>query len=116
MSSLLANYKISQKLNEFNTRDKYFYSSTSNLVNSGVNKIKTYDDFSNELLIYIKSSGAYFTRAGYVESYDYSSLHTGLAVDIYDSTSSKDEERINFWTYLGMAIIAVIAIIKKLCE
>jgi hypothetical protein len=30
-----------QKLNEFNTRDKYFYSNTSNTPNSGVNKIKT---------------------------------------------------------------------------
>jgi hypothetical protein len=30
-----------QKLNEFNTRDKYFYNSTSNTPNSGVNKIKT---------------------------------------------------------------------------
>lgn len=30
-----------QKLNEFNTRDKYFYSSTQNQINSGVNQIKT---------------------------------------------------------------------------
>jgi len=57
--------------------------------NNLFNKIKNYDEFSNELLVYIKSSGTYFTRAGYVESYDYSSLHTGLSVDIYDSTSSK---------------------------
>ena len=32
---------LSQRLNEFNTRDKYFYSSTANIPNSGVNKIKT---------------------------------------------------------------------------
>jgi hypothetical protein len=32
---------FSQKLNEFNTRDKYFYSSTNNVVNTGVNQIKT---------------------------------------------------------------------------
>ena len=32
---------LSQRLNEFNTRDKYFYSSTANVPNSGVNKIKT---------------------------------------------------------------------------
>jgi hypothetical protein len=32
---------LSQRLNEFNTRDKYFYSSTANFTNSGVNKIKT---------------------------------------------------------------------------
>ena len=32
---------LSQRLNEFNTRDKYFYSSTANISNSGVNKIKT---------------------------------------------------------------------------
>ena len=33
---------FSQKLNDFNTRDKYFYSNTSNTPNTGVNKIKTY--------------------------------------------------------------------------
>ena len=32
---------LAQILNEFNTRDKYFYNGTSNVVNSGVNKIKT---------------------------------------------------------------------------
>jgi hypothetical protein len=32
---------LSQRLNEFNTRDKYFYSSTANISNSGVNKIQT---------------------------------------------------------------------------
>jgi hypothetical protein len=32
---------LSQRLNEFNTRDKYFYSNTSNTPNSGVNRIKT---------------------------------------------------------------------------
>ena len=32
---------FSQKLNEFNTRDKYFYSSTQSGPNTGVNKIKT---------------------------------------------------------------------------
>jgi hypothetical protein len=30
-----------QKLNEFNTRDKYFYSSTQNTIGTGVNQIKT---------------------------------------------------------------------------
>lgn len=33
---------FSQKLNDFNTRDKYFYSNTSNTPNTGVNRIKTY--------------------------------------------------------------------------
>ena len=32
---------LSQRLNEFNTRDKYFYSSTANIPSSGVNKIQT---------------------------------------------------------------------------
>jgi hypothetical protein len=31
-----------QKLNEFNTRDKYFYNNTSNTPNTGINKIKTW--------------------------------------------------------------------------
>ena len=31
---------LSQRLNEFNTRDKYFYSFTSNIPNTGVNKVK----------------------------------------------------------------------------
>ena len=33
---------FSQKLNEFNTRDKYFYNNTSSPLGTGVNRIKTY--------------------------------------------------------------------------
>lgn len=33
---------LSQKLNEFNTRDKFFYNSTSNALNTGVNRIRTW--------------------------------------------------------------------------
>jgi len=33
---------LAQKLNEFNTRDKYFYKNTSNTPNTGINKIKTW--------------------------------------------------------------------------
>ena len=59
--------------------------------------IQTYDDFLNELLIYVKNKNTYLTRAGYVESYDFSMLHTGLAIDIYDGDGSDDNERLDFF-------------------
>lgn len=67
------------------------------VTNNKLNNIKNYDNFIFELLSYIKSNNLYLTRAGYVESYDYSLLHTGLAVEILKESSSNDEERINFF-------------------
>jgi len=61
------------------------------------NSIKNYEDFILELLSYIKIRDLYFTRAGYVESTDYSLLHTGLALEIYNQTSSNDDERLAFF-------------------
>lgn len=61
------------------------------------NSIKNYSDFINELLNYVKFTNSYITRAGYVESLDYSLLHTGLAVQIYRESSSNDDERIAFF-------------------
>jgi hypothetical protein len=55
-----------QKLNEFNTRDKYFFSSTSNTPNSGVNKIRTTvnpslttpsQPFEDQVLVIIAKAG-----------------------------------------------------------
>lgn len=65
------------------------------------NKIKNYDDFLNELLIYIKYKNTYITRAGYVESTDYSTLHTGLAIDIFDGNGSDDNLRLDFFKDLN---------------
>lgn len=61
------------------------------------NSIKNYDQFTNELLNYVKTRDLYITRAGYVESTDYSLLHTGLALEIYQELTSNDDERINFF-------------------
>lgn len=60
------------------------------------NSIKNYDDFINELLVYVNKNNLYITRAGYVESYDFSILHTGLAIDIYKGDSS-DNTRLEFF-------------------
>lgn len=67
------------------------------LVNNKLNSVKNYNDFINELLIYIKTNNLYLTRAGYVESYDYSLLNTGLAIDLYDGVSTNDDDRIKFY-------------------
>ena len=45
----------------------------------------------------IKVKNVYFTRAGYVESYDFSILHTGLAIDIFSQDSSDDKKRLEFY-------------------
>jgi hypothetical protein len=61
------------------------------------NVIKSFDSFINELMIYVSTKNSYITRAGYVESLEYSLLHTGLAVEIYKETTSNEEERLNFF-------------------
>jgi hypothetical protein len=66
-----------------------------NLYNKS-NSIRNFDSFIIELENYIKIKELYFTRAGYVESYDYSLLHTGLAIELYKGISSNDQERISF--------------------
>lgn len=64
--------------------------------NNKNNQIKNYDDYLNQFMNFIKENKTYFTRAGFVESTDYSMLHTGLAIDIYDGDPSNEEERLNF--------------------
>lgn len=66
-------------------------------LNNKFNMIENYDSFLNELLIYMKTRNLYFTRAGFVESYDYSLLYTGLVLDLYDESSENDDERLNFY-------------------
>lgn len=66
----------------------------------GINKfnsIKNYDDFIDELLVYIKTENKYLTRAGYVESYDFSLLHTGLGIDIYSGNGLDDNLRLEYY-------------------
>lgn len=60
------------------------------------NKIKNFDQFFQELLNYLSFTRKYFTRSGYVESTDFSLLHTGLAVEIYDGSPDNEQERIDF--------------------
>ena len=84
---------------EFEQKIKNLYSNYVQFLisNNKINYIKNFEDFTFELLNYVKTNNLYLTRAGYVESYDYSLLHTGLAVEIIDQKSSNDEERINFF-------------------
>ncbi len=67
------------------------------LQNNKFNSIKNYDDFLNEFVDYIKFEELYFTRAGFVESYDFSLLSTGLAIEIYSEDTSNDNERQGFF-------------------
>lgn len=48
------------------------------------NKIRNFENFIDELYNFMSFKDLYFTRAGYVESIDYSILHSGLAIDIYE--------------------------------
>lgn len=65
--------------------------------NKIINSVRTYSDFIEQLLIYTKIQNSYLTRAGYVESYDYSLLHTGLAIEIYKGDIDKEGERSKFF-------------------
>lgn len=74
------------------------------------NKIKNFNDFFNELENFISFKNLYFTRAGYVESIDYSLLHTGLSIEIYDGNSTDDSLRqrfvddVNFPSFVELCI------------
>lgn len=60
------------------------------------NKIRNFKEFLEEFFNYLTFSKSYFTRAGYVESINFSLLHTGLAVDVFEGDSSDDEQRAAF--------------------
>lgn len=84
---------------EYQNNIKNLYSNfVQNLIDQDkFNFIKDYKEFTQELINYIKKRDTYFTRAGYVESYDYSLLHTGLAIELYKESSSNDDARIDFF-------------------
>jgi hypothetical protein len=74
------------------------------------NKITNFQSLFDEFINFIIFRGLYFTRAGYVESTDYSLLNTGLAIDIYEGDSSDDQQRkkffedVNFNAYLELCL------------
>lgn len=89
---------IDSNIDYFNSINSLYINFVDNIVsNNKINYINDFDIFVNELIIYVKSNNKYFTRAGYVESYDYSLLHTGLAIDIYKESPSNEEEKILFF-------------------
>lgn len=61
------------------------------------NSIRDEKDFINYFLGYIKDSNRYFTRAGFVESYDFSPLNTGLSIDLYEGSTSNEELRLEYF-------------------
>lgn len=83
------NFTSYQKINNKSNFSKLWQSNTSA-------RIKNFTDFFNELENYLSFKNLYFTRAGYVESTDFSLMHSGLAVDIYDGDLSNDSVRNNF--------------------
>lgn len=83
-------------------------------LNNKFNMIENYDSFLNELLIYIKTRNLYLTRAGFVESYDYSLLYTGLTIDLYDETTSNDDERLNFYNDINYEALLELCIRNNL--
>jgi len=77
-----------------NLYQRFFqYLKSSNKANS----VKSFNDFANELISFIKNNREYFTRAGYVESSDFSLLHTGLGIEIYNEKTINEDERIGFF-------------------
>lgn len=108
-------------LEYFEIIKRFFFNFTDYLQEfKKLNEIKTYEDFLNELIIYVKNKNLYITRAGYVESYDYSLLHTGLALDIFDGDGSNDDERTDFFSdinqfaFLEMCISANMKIDRQI--
>lgn len=68
------------------------------LVNNNlIDKINNYESFLIELKLFLKSKSLYFTRAGFVESYDYSPLYTGLVIDVYNGDLSDTKSIESFY-------------------
>jgi len=77
-----------------NLYQRFFqYLKSSNKTNS----IKSFNDFADELVSFVKNNREYFTRAGYVESVDFSLLHTGLGIEIYNEKTINEDERAGFF-------------------
>lgn len=60
-------------------------------------KINDYYTFIEELKIFLYSRDQYFTRAGFVESKDYSPLNSGLVIDIYKTNYFVSSEKEKFY-------------------
>jgi len=59
------------------------------IVNDGyLNKINNYEIFLEELKIFLFEKDFYFTRAGFIESREFSPLQTGLVLDVYSGNAS----------------------------
>jgi hypothetical protein len=78
--------------------------------NNSYQKINDYDTFINELKLFLYSKDLYLTRAGYVESKDYSPLYTGLVLEVYNanysdtSVKQKFYEDINYGAFLEICL------------
>ena len=64
---------------------------------SNFNKVKNMGDFIELLLGFLSFKKLYLTRAGFVESVDYSLLSTGLYISYLDEKSSNDKARLQFF-------------------
>lgn len=106
---LNGNLEYQEKIRELYTNFVQFLIDTNKF-----NYIINYDLFIKELINYIKIKELYFTRAGYVESYDYSLLHTGLAIEIHKESSSNDEERINFFNDINNNVLLELCVRNNL--
>lgn len=80
------------------------------IVDNKYQKINDYRTFIEELKIFLYSRDQYFTRAGFVESKDYSPLNTGLVVEIHTAnyfiTSEKEKfyNDLNYGAYLEIML------------
>ena len=89
LRDLFTNFCIYEKINNKANLSKLWGTNATN-------KIKNFENFINEFLNFLSSKEFYFTRAGYVESTDYSLLHTGLSIDIFDGDPNDDDLRKSF--------------------
>lgn len=65
--------------------------------NNSYEKINDYYMFLDEFKMFLNSQNLYITRAGYVESKDYSPLYTGLSIEVYNSNYSDTAVKQKFY-------------------
>lgn len=95
--SALSGFSTSRPLYLEKLKDLYSKFLDEIISNNLLDKINDYDLFLTELKLFLARKNLYFTRAGFVESIEFSPLYTGLVIDVYNGSGSNLKLKESFY-------------------